>query len=61
MSKERASLSAGEQRLRNKLKTIFESTQQNPVPWKKINKQMQALLEEYKTSDLAKVSTFFSK
>jgi hypothetical protein len=51
MSKEAV---VGDQRLRNKLKSIFELTQQNPIPWKKINKQMQLLLDEFKTSDLAK-------
>jgi hypothetical protein len=52
MSKESA---GSDHRLRNKLKSVFELTQQNPIPWKKINKQMQGLLEEFKTSDLAKV------
>jgi RNA polymerase-interacting CarD/CdnL/TRCF family regulator len=52
MSKESV---VSDQRLRNKLKSVFELTQQNPIPWKKINKKMQNLLEEFKTSDLAKV------
>lgn len=52
MSKESV---VSDQSLRNKLKSVFELTQQNPMPWKKLNKKMQNLLEEFKTSDLAKV------
>jgi hypothetical protein len=47
-------------RIRNKLRSIFEASQEVNPAWKKINKSMVDLQKEFPNSDLVKVIILYS-